>query len=101
MQPEEAPVVDDAANHRFHFTEGGVDAELVYQLEGDRLIVLHTQVPEAFRGRGIADRLVQAVADRAKSSGETVVPWCPYAGKWLKDQPDVAAGIKIDWSPPG
>jgi predicted GNAT family acetyltransferase len=57
-------------------------------------------VPEALRGQGIAGRLVQAVVERAAQSGETVVPWCPYIRKWLRDHPDAADRLHIDWSDP-
>ena len=67
-------------------------------MNGSRLILAHTEVPETLRGRGIAGRLVRAAVERAAATGETVVPWCPYARKWLEDHPDDAARIAIDWS---
>jgi predicted GNAT family acetyltransferase len=93
-------VVDEPQHDRFRFTEDGTDAQLVYRVDGDRLILVHTEVPEALGGRGIAGRLVRAAVDRAERTGETVVPWCPYARTWLRDHPDVAAAVSIDWSPP-
>ena len=93
-------VVDEPEQHRFRYTEDGIDAQLVYRVDGDRLALVHTEVPDALGGRGIAGRLVRAAAERAAATGETVLPWCPYARKWLKDHPDVAGGIAIDWSAP-
>jgi predicted GNAT family acetyltransferase len=93
-------VVDEPQHERFRYTEDGFVAQLVYRVEGEQLILVHTEVPEALGGRGIAGRLVQAAVDRAKRSGETVLPWCPYARKWLSDHPDLAADISIDWSAP-
>jgi hypothetical protein len=29
-----------------------------------------------------------------------VVPWCPFADRWLRDHPDEAAGVVIDWEAP-
>ena len=91
-------VIDDVEHHRFLHREAGNDAQLVYRVNGSRLILAHTEVPEALRGRGIAGRLVRAAVERAAATGETVVPWCPYARKWLEDHPDDAARIAIDWS---
>lgn len=93
-------VVDDAPNHRFAYIDGGEVAELTYELRGDRLVLVHTEVPDALGGRGIAGNLVQAAVDRAAREGLTVVPDCPYARLWLRRHPDQAARITIDWTPP-
>lgn len=97
---ETTDVIDEPANDRFRYTEGGIDAQLVYRVRGDQLILVHTEVPEAIGGRGVAGRLVRAAVDRAERNGETVLPWCPYTRKWLQDHPDEAARISIDWSEP-
>jgi predicted GNAT family acetyltransferase len=99
-QDSPPPVIDDTAHDRFALEEEGVTAQLVYEVEGRRLLLLHTQVPDQLGGRGIGGRLVQASVGRAARDGLIVVPWCPYARKWLQDHPDVAAGVTIDWSPP-
>ena len=46
-------VVDDTAGSRFVISEGGAEAELLYVIEGDRMLLVHTEVPEAWGGRGI------------------------------------------------
>jgi uncharacterized protein len=91
-------VIDDSAHHRFLYSEHGTDSELVYRAEGGRLTLVHTEVPDELGGRGIGGELVQAAVERARTSGETVVPRCPYARKWLRDHPDEVAGVTIDWS---
>ena len=91
-------VIDDPAQHRFLHSEQGAESQLVYRADDGRLILLHTEVPDEVGGRGIGGRLVQAAVERARTSGETVVPWCPYARKWLREHPDEASGVSIDWS---
>ena len=100
MSDPTSEVVDDAVHHRFVYAETGDAAHLVYQDEAGRLILVHTEVPEALGGRGIAGRLVQAAVERARERGATLVPWCPYARHWLKGHPDAASGVTIDWSGP-
>ena len=95
-----ADVTDETAKHRFLYTESGEEAQLVYRVDGNRLVLEHTEVPEALGGRGIAARLVRAALGRATSSGEIVVPECEYAYKWLKEHPDEASAITIDWPEP-
>lgn len=74
----------------------GKVAELVYQLEGDRLLLIHTGVPRALEGRGLGGKLVAAAMDEAKRRGLTVVPLCPFARGWLVRHPDVAATVPVE-----
>jgi hypothetical protein len=90
-------VVDDVARHRFILEDEGLVAELVYRRNGSRLILVHTEVPEKLGGRGIGGRLVRAAVEQAATERLTVVPWCPYARKWLQDHPDVAGTATVDW----
>jgi len=96
----DAPVVDDTAASRFVIREGGAEAELVYAIDGDRMLLVHTEVPKEWGGRGIGGRLVRAALARAEAGALTVVPWCPYARRWLQDHTDEAAAVTIDWETP-
>jgi predicted GNAT family acetyltransferase len=89
-------VVDDPAASRFMVEADGKVAELVYQLEGDRLLLIHTGVPRALEGRGFGSKLVAAAMDEAKRRGLTVVPLCPFARDWLARHPDVAATVPVE-----
>src|SRR5688500_12111868 len=97
MDPERPAVVDDVDAARFVLTSQGSDGELTYRAEQNRLVLLHAEVPPALRGKGLAGHLVQAAVDRARRSGETIVPWCGYTRRWLKDHPAETDGVPIDW----
>ncbi len=97
---ETVQVVDLPAEDRFSVRSEGSEAELVYRVSGDRLLLLHTEVPEALGGRGIAGQLVRAAVRRAESDHLTIVPWCPYARRWLKEHPDEAGGVGVDFKTP-
>ena len=98
-QPHDHVDVEDReGEHRFVIADADGDAQLVYRVRGDRLVLVHTEVPEALNGRGIGGRLVRAAIERARRTGETVVPSCPFAAGWLRAHVDEASTITIDWS---
>lgn len=102
IEPDRS-VVDDVEQRRFRLRQNGAGPKLLYRVDpGNRLVLVHTEVPEPLRGRGIAGRLVRAAIERAAASGETVVPLCSFVRKWLGDHPEIDGRVLVDWSdPPG
>ncbi len=105
-QPEKPPdatlggsvsVVDNTARHRFEADVEGQRAELVYRLDGDRLVLVHTEVPDELAGRGIGGQLVEAAVEAAVVSDLRIVPQCPFVLSWLRKHPDLAGRVRIDW----
>jgi uncharacterized protein len=88
---------DNSAASRFEIEADGQLAELAYRRRGDRLVLIHAEVPDAISGRGIGSALVAAAIDRAGREGLTVVPRCPFARGWLERHPDAAARVSVDW----
>lgn len=93
-------VVDVPAEARFVVRIDGAEAELVYRVSGDRIFLIHTEVPGSLGGRGIGGQLVRAALRRAEAEHLTIVPWCPFARRWLKEHPDEAGGVHIDFTTP-
>jgi predicted GNAT family acetyltransferase len=89
-------VIDDTAEHQFTVSIDGTTARLEYKLHGDRLHLLHTEVPEAFRGQGVGGRLLEAALAKARADRLTIVPWCPYAREWLNEHPDRIGDLTLD-----
>jgi uncharacterized protein len=90
-------VTDNQAESRFELWVDGLLSELPYRLNGKRLVLIHTEVPEELEGRGLGGALVTAAVDRAARESMTLVPLCPFARGWLERHPDVAARATIDW----
>ncbi|HEY1916280.1 MAG TPA: GNAT family N-acetyltransferase [Streptosporangiaceae bacterium] len=89
-------VTHDPDDSRFEYQAEGFVAELVYRRHGQRMVLLHTGVPETLEGHGVGGELVRAAVGYAASQGLTVVPACPFARAWLERHPDVAALVPID-----
>ncbi len=90
-------IVDDG--NRLVLEVDGHEAELVYRLLGDRLVLVHTGVPDELGGRGIGGELVRAAVARAEAEGLTLVPRCPFARGWLEKHADEVAHVSIEWPP--
>jgi uncharacterized protein len=90
-------VVDDVLRHRFVFVQDDHEAELDYRRAGKRLVLLHTEVPEVLAGHGTGGQLVRAAVDLARSEDLTLVSYCPFATRWLRDHPDAVVGLTIEW----
>lgn len=55
-------------------------AEMTYTLAGEkRMIIDHTDVSDALRGKGAGKQLVTAAVDHARAKGIKILPLCPFA----------------------
>ncbi len=63
---------------------------LDYRLSGGVMTILHTEVPHALRGRGLAGQLVRAAFGYAREAGLKVAPRCSYAAEWAARHPEYA-----------
>ena len=81
-------IVHDTGEQQFRVGEGKDAAVLQYRLTPGRISFMHTLVPEAFRGQGIAQRLAHAGLEHAKAEGLRVVPICPFVQSYLKKHPE-------------
>ena len=88
-------VLNDELN-RFEATLHDETAFLTFHRNGKRLALIHTEVPEALEGRGLASLLAKTALDYARSNDLTVVPICPFVRSYLEKHPDEAARTKLD-----
>ena len=89
--PDAVTVTRNEASHRFEIaTEAGV-ALLNYKLAPGVMTVLHTEVPAALEGRGLASSLARAALDHARANGLRVVPTCPFVRKYMERHPEYQA----------
>lgn len=73
---------------RFEWTEDGVLCVLDYRLDNGTLTVVHTGVPTAVGGRGIAAELTRCALDTARQQGLKVRPLCSYTAAYIKRNPE-------------
>lgn len=75
------------SEHRFVAQVDGQECLLSYQPSPGALDFVHTYVPSALRGRGIAGVLVQAGLDFARAEGLRVIPTCWYVRDYIDRHP--------------
>lgn len=80
----------DTAARRFQVFVDGHRCELDYELSGNSMSIVHTGVPEAVGGRGIAALLTEAAVAAARERGWKIRPLCSYARVWFQRHPQHA-----------
>lgn len=84
-------LTDDAGHHRYVARVDGVQAGLIaYMLSPGGIRLVHTEVADAYEGRGIAGTLARYALDDARTRGLSVHPDCPFVKAWIDRHPDYA-----------
>jgi uncharacterized protein len=68
--------------------DGKVAGFARYARKGNRIVFLHTEVDDAYEGRGLGSKLAQAALDDARSRGLAVVPLCPFIERYIERHPE-------------
>jgi predicted GNAT family acetyltransferase len=83
-------VVHIPERSRFEAIVEGQVSELDYSLDGKVMTILHTGVPSALGGRGIAAELTRVAFATARSQGWKIIPACSYAAAYMQRHPEEA-----------
>lgn len=73
---------------RFELERDGHVAYLEYNLAGNVLQLLHTEVPDAVRGEGLASALAESALEWAREHAVKVDVICPNVAGYLKKHPE-------------
>jgi predicted GNAT family acetyltransferase len=82
------PIVVDPVAGRFESRIGEDLAFITFQVHATALSLIHTEVPEAMEGRGVAGSLVRAALDYARAHRLLVRPYCPYVAGYIGRHPE-------------
>ena len=88
--PEQVTLRNNESARQFEWKIDGKLAKIEYDFstDGKRIFLMHTEVPPALQGTGVASQLVQAVLDHIDEKGWKLVPYCPYVKSYIKKHPD-------------
>jgi len=81
-------IVHNPASQRFELALDGEVAHVDYRIADGVMRLVHTEVPSAHEGRGIAGALVRAALEHARGAGLRVLPGCSYVHSYMQRHPE-------------
>ncbi len=90
-------VAKSAERGRFEITvDGQLAGFLVYSDEAAERSLPHTEIDDAFQGRGLASRLIHDALEITKSEGLAVLPYCPAVRNYLRKHAEYLPLVPAD-----
>jgi len=77
-------VDNNEQSQRFEIHEGDELAYLEYRYYKNEVALMHTFVPPALEGKGIASALAHYALEWAKRHEKAVIVYCPFVAAYLK-----------------
>jgi predicted GNAT family acetyltransferase len=82
-------VRDVAEKRRYEITSDGTLSGFSEYRDIDGVRVLtHTEVFDAFEGKGVGSALVRGALDDQRTAGRKIVALCPFVDRYVRDHPD-------------
>jgi hypothetical protein len=81
-------VVNNEARKRYELHADGGIAVAYYEPRGDALAFVHTVVPEALQGRGLASILIKAALADVRRRGLRIIAECPFVARYIERHPE-------------
>lgn len=87
---------EDGSKGRYVLRVDGHEAELTYsRLGATQVIADHTGVPDALRGTGAGEALVERLVADARKEGFRIVPLCPFVNRQRAKHPEWADAFNV------
>jgi predicted GNAT family acetyltransferase len=84
-----ATVVDNVQLSRYEIVHDGALAGFAeYQRAAGVIMFTHTEIDEAFAGKGLASILIKHALDDARGAGVAVLPACPFVRGYIAKHPE-------------
>jgi predicted GNAT family acetyltransferase len=81
-------VVEKPEQNRFELSLDGGTALVAYRRDGERLVLVHTEVPEQFAGQGVGSKLAKGVFELLRASRRKAVVRCEFLKGWIAKHPE-------------
>ncbi|WP_067853458.1 GNAT family N-acetyltransferase [Nocardia shimofusensis] len=93
-QAREITLTRNADKSRYEVFYGGEPAGFAeYEESGERTDFVHTEVGDAFGGKGLAGALAKYALDDAIARGKRIVATCPFIKGYIDKHPEYAPNL--------
>lgn len=83
-------VRNNTDENRYELSVDGHLAATYYRIADGVITFVHTKVPDALAGRGVASTLIKGALDQVRAAGLKVVPQCPFVRAYIEKHSDYA-----------
>ena len=70
--------------------DGRLAGFAAYKLAPNLVVFTHTEIDQAFEGKGFGSALARGALDAVRERGLAVQPLCPFFKGWIRRHPDYA-----------
>jgi predicted GNAT family acetyltransferase len=89
MTESQATVERNDTRNRYEISYDGRPAGFAeYEQQGDRTVFVHTEIDDAFSGKGLGSVLAAHALDDTARRGNTIVAECPFIKSYLDKHPE-------------
>jgi len=79
---------NESLRHFEIIVDGQVAGFIQYVARPGNIILVHTDIDDAFVGRGLGCQLAAATLDDIRAQGLRVVPLCPFVASYIERHPE-------------
>ncbi|MDJ1484513.1 GNAT family N-acetyltransferase [Cytophagaceae bacterium YF14B1] len=79
---------NNETNMQFEIEADGEIASMLYRFYKDSIAFMHTTVPKALEGKGIASALVKGAFAYSQKHHKPVMVYCPFVAEFIKKHPE-------------
>lgn len=86
----EVEVRDNPEKRQFDaYVDGNLAGFSAYELTDGGIMIMHTEVDDAYEGQGVGSAMVRQMLDLIRADGELkVTVLCPFVNAWIRRHPD-------------
>lgn len=88
MDFDDIELINNEENHNFELFIDGQRSFIDYQIKGQKMYLVHTEVPKELQGRGVAEALVEKAFVFIEINNLVLVPLCSYVQAFLRKHPE-------------